>query len=226
MMGGIVQLVYKLTGSVNLGIAAYTLFQMAVLSLIFGYFIWKLKEHGLWKRGQWILTFYLGICPPLVMFCLCSAKDGLFMGMLLIQVLLLLDLCEDVEAFFTNKKKLLLFAVSAILMMLFRHNGCYAFLVFLPFLAVFMKKKATGLQAGKTLLYGVLLICLYLILNKGFAFITKASDGEHQEMLTVPIMQLARTYAYEPEAFFGGRQASTVPVSSGGSLAALYAEGI
>lgn len=201
MMGGIVQLIYKLTGSVNLGIAAYTLFQMAVLSLVFGYFIWKLKEHGLRKRGQWILTLYLGICPPLVMFSLCSAKDGLFMGMLLIQVLLLLDLCEDVEAFFTNKKKLLLFAASAILMMLFRHNGCYAFLVFLPFLTVFMKKKATGLLAGKTLLYGVLLICLYLILNKGLAFITKASDGEHQEMLTVPIMQLARTYAYEPDAF-------------------------
>lgn len=201
MMGGIVQLVYKLTGSVNLGIAAYTLFQMVVLSLVFGYFMWKLKEHGLRKRGQWILTLYLGICPPLVMFCLCSAKDGLFMGMLLIQVLLLLDLCEDVEVFFTNRKKLLLFAVSAILMMLFRHNGCYAFLVFLPFLAVFMKKKATGSLAGKTLLYGVMLVCLYLILNKGLAFATKASDGEHQEMLTVPIMQLARTYAYEPDAF-------------------------
>ncbi len=201
MMGGIVQLVYKLTGSINLGIAAYTLFQMAVLSLIFGYFIWKLKEHGLRKQGQWILTLYLGICPPLVMFSLCSAKDGLFMGMLLIQVLLLLDLCEDVEAFFTNRKKLLLFAASAISMMLLRHNGCYAFLVFLPFLAVFIKKKATGLLAGKTLLYGVLLICLYLILNKGLALATKASDGEHQEMLTVPIMQLARTYAYEPEAF-------------------------
>ena len=201
MMGGIVQLVYKLTGSVNLGIAAYTLFQMAVLSLVFGYFIRKLKEHGLRKWGQWLLTFYLGICPPLVMFSLCSAKDGLFMGMLLIQVLLLLDLCEDVEAFGANKKKLLLFASSAILMMLLRHNGCYAFLVFLPFLTVFIKKKATGGLAGKTLFYGVLLICLYLILNKGLAFATKASDGEHQEMLTVPIMQLARTYAYEPDAF-------------------------
>ena len=201
MMGGIVQLVYKLTGADNLGIAAYTLFQMAVLALIFGYFICKLKEHGLRKRGQWILTLYLGICPPLVMFSLCSAKDGLFMGMLLIQVLLLLDLCGDIEAFFTNKKKLLLFTVSAILMMLFRHNGCYAFLVFLPFLAVFVKKKATGRKAGRTLLYGVLLICLYLILNKGLVLATKASDGEHQEMLTVPIMQLARTYAYEPDAF-------------------------
>lgn len=201
MMGGIVQLVYKLTGTVNLGIASYTLFQMAVLSSIFGYFIWKLKEHGLRKRGQWILTLYLGICPPLVMFSLCSAKDGLFMGMLLIQVLLLLDLCEDVEAFWANKKKLLLFASSAILMMMLRHNGCYAFLVFLPFLAAFVKKKATGLLAGKTLFYGVLLICLYLILNKGLAFATKASDGEHQEMLTVPIMQLARVYAYEPDAF-------------------------
>ena len=201
MMGGIVQLVYKLTGTVNLGIASYTLFQMAVLSSIFGYFIWKLKEHGLRKRGQWILTLYLGICPPLVMFSLCSAKDGLFMGMLLIQVLLLLDLCEDVEAFWANKKKLLLFASSAILMMMLRHNGCYAFLVFLPFLAAFVKKKATGLLAGKTLFYGVLLICLYLILNKGLAFATKASDGEHQEMLTVPIMQLARIYVYEPDAF-------------------------
>ena len=77
MLGGIVQLVYKLTGSINLGIAAYTLFQMAALSLIFGYFIWKLGELGLRKRGQWILTLYLGICPPLVMFSLCSAKDGL-----------------------------------------------------------------------------------------------------------------------------------------------------
>lgn len=105
MLGGIVQLVYKLTGSINLGIAAYTLFQMAALSLIFGYFIWKLGEHGLRKRGQWILTLYLGICPPLVMFSLCSAKDGLFMGMLLIQVLLLLDLCEDVEAFWADRKK-------------------------------------------------------------------------------------------------------------------------
>ena len=209
MMGGIVQLVYKLTGTVNLGIASYTLFQMAVLSSIFGYFIWKLKEHGLRKRGQWILTLYLGICPPLVMFSLCSAKDGLFMGMLLIQVLLLLDLCEDVEAFWANKKKLLLFASSAILMMMLRHNGCYAFLVFLPFLAAFVKKKAffdnERTQAGKLsvklLFFGVLLICLYLILNKGLAFITRASDGEHQEMLTVPIMQLARVYAYEPDAF-------------------------
>ena len=74
MLGGIVQLVYKLTGSINLGIAAYTLFQMAALSLIFGYFIWKLGEHGLRKRGQWILTLYLGICPPLVMFSLCSVS--------------------------------------------------------------------------------------------------------------------------------------------------------
>ncbi len=177
MLGGIVQLVYKLTGSINLGIAAYTLFQMAALSLIFGYFIWKLGELGLRKRGQWILTLYLGICPPLVMFSLCSAKDGLFMGMLLIQVLLLLDLCEDVEAFWADREKMLLFAVSAILMMLFRHNGCYAFLVFLPFLAAFVKKKAfsgndriqAGRRSARLLAYGVLLICLYLILNKGLA---------------------------------------------------------
>ena len=34
LLGGIIPLVYKITGSYNLGIACYTLFQMAVLSCI------------------------------------------------------------------------------------------------------------------------------------------------------------------------------------------------
>ena len=36
LMGGTVQLIHKLTGSYNAGIACYTLLQMAALSLIFG----------------------------------------------------------------------------------------------------------------------------------------------------------------------------------------------
>ena len=235
MLGGIIRLVEKVTGAVNYGIAAYTLFQMTVMSLIFGYLIWKLKEHGLGKKGQWILAIYLGICPPLVMFSLCSSKDGLFMGMLLIQVLLLLDLCQDAEGFLKNKKKMVLFAAASVLMMLLRHNGFYAFLIFLPILVIFVLRRGvisrsgyeentrkigktghewntrkgtntgnvenTRKTSGKLLVYGILVIFLYLLLNKCLIFATRASDGEHQEILTVPIMQLARTYAYEPDAF-------------------------
>lgn len=51
----------------------------------------------------------------------------------------------------------------------------------------------------------LILMALSIVLSLGGTRILKlatgATDGEHQEMLTVPIQQLARTYTYSPEAF-------------------------
>lgn len=229
LLGGMIQLFYKLSGSVNIGIAAYILIQMAMLCVISGYFVWKLQRRGLGRLGQWLLTLYLGLCPPLVMFALCSAKDGLFTGMLLVQVLLLQELCREPEQFLCQKKKLLCLSISTVGMMLLRNNGCYAFAVFLIVLVIFLhqtgKAQASQLSEHKTdplqkrslqdkcfswkrrtpairiLGWGLLLIVVYLGMNRGLAAVTQAEDSEHQEILTVPIMQLARTYAYEPDSF-------------------------
>ena len=97
LMGGTVQLIHKLTGSYNAGIACYTLLQMAALSLIFGYGIRKLKEEGMGRRGGILLLAYFGGFPTIVMFSLCSAKDGLFTGMVLLMVLMLLSLIHISE---------------------------------------------------------------------------------------------------------------------------------
>ena len=48
-LGGIIQAVYKLTGSYNLGIACYTLIQMTVMAGIFAWFIEKMKTRGMAK---------------------------------------------------------------------------------------------------------------------------------------------------------------------------------
>ena len=51
----------------------------------------------------------------------------------------------------------------------------------------------------------LILMALSIVLSLGGTRILKlatgATDGEHQEMLTVPIQQLARTYTYSPDAF-------------------------
>lgn len=51
----------------------------------------------------------------------------------------------------------------------------------------------------------LILMALSIVLSLGGTRILKlatgATDGEHQELLTVPIQQLARTYTYSPEAF-------------------------
>ena len=200
MLGGIIQLVHKVSGSYNLGIACYTLFQMTVLSCIFAYGICHLRKEGMGKRKGILMTLYLGLFPTIVMFVLCSAKDGLFTGMLFLLVLMIRKLVKDPEGFFKEKKYVLLFAGSALLMMLFRHNGFYAFLVFaFLFLGLHKVMGLTG-YLKKTVLVFAGILAAYLILNKGLAFALQAQDAGSREMLTVPIQQMARVYAMEGDS--------------------------
>ncbi len=194
LLGGIIQLVYKLTDSYNLGIACYTLIQMGVLSFIFAGCVEALRARGLKKAGRILLTLYFGICPVLVMFSLCSAKDGLFTGMLLIMVLLLQELCEAPEQFFGNKRKGALLWAAALLMMLLRHNGFYAFFVFAVFCCWYLKK-----IWRKLLPYFLSMVLSYLIVNGALTGILHADASENQEILTVTISQLARVYGDEKD---------------------------
>lgn len=194
LLGGIVQAGYKLTGEYNIGIAVYTLCQMLVLSGIFAWSTEWLRKKGLSKWGQILFCLYFGVCPVLVMFSLCSAKDGLFTGMLLILLLLLQDLCEQPERFLKSKGRVIFLILSAVGMMLLRHNGFYAFLVFIPVLTLFLHrqwKRVLPMLLSAVLCYGVI--------SAGLAAVLHADQSENQEMLTVPIMQLARVYHYEKD---------------------------
>lgn len=183
LMGGTVQAGYKLTGDYNVGIAAYTVLQMLLLSGIFSWCICRLKREGMGKAGRIACILYFGWFPVIVMFVLCSAKDGLFSGMLLAVVMVLRRWqAEGVSV----GKEWILFAVSSVLMMLLRHNGFYAFIVFG---VLFCRGKRLLLSAGAAL--------LALFLSSALSFAFQAEDSEHQEMLTVPIQQLARVYCMD-----------------------------
>lgn len=195
LLGGIIQAVHKLTGSYNAGIAAYTLFQMVLLSGVFTYVIYYMKKRGIGRTLRILSVVYFAFFPVIVMFSLCSAKDGIFSAALLLLLLSLADMGREKEAFFRNRGKLLLFVGSAFVMMSFRHNGMYAFLVLVPVLLFMMKglRKKTGLLLGIT--FG-----LYFLVSAGLTAVFSAETSENQEMLTVPIQQLARTYKYDKES--------------------------
>ena len=192
LTGGIIQLVYKLSGSYNLGIACYTLFQMLVLSGIFSFAIGTMKKKGVSLTGRILTAAYFGLFPVVVMFSLCSAKDGLFTGMLLLMFLLLQELCRTPEEFFEKKGKLFLLWAASVGMMMLRHNGFYAFGVFAVLLLVILRKYFKKL----VLLLGGIFVCYFAasgILTAAF----HADASENQELLTVPIQQLARVYQRE-----------------------------
>ena len=195
LLGGMICGVHKLTDSYNLGIACYMVFQMVLAAGIFTFLFSYLRKKGVTRVLRLIGIVWLGLFPTVVMFTLCSAKDALFTLALLLLLVCLLAMGTE-AAFVESKGWQSLFVVSGMGMMLLRNNGFYAFLVMIPVL-LFLQKK----RRGRLLFLAVCAVAGCMLVNGGLKAALHADDSEYQELLTVPIQQLARTYKYAPEVF-------------------------
>lgn len=196
LLGTIILGVNKLTGSYNIGIAVYTLFQMLFMAGVFTYFIHYMRKCGVSFVIRLISILYIACFPVIVMFTLCSAKDGIFTAALLMVILLLADLGKERIDFFKSWKKPFALFGFTLLMMSFRHNGMYAFLVMVPVLLLCLKEchRKLAIVLGSIFL-------IYFLLTSGLEALLHAKDAGKQEMLTVPIQQLSRVYKYDRESF-------------------------
>ena len=197
----------------NVGIACYTLFQMILLSGIFTYFLFLLKKWNANRIYRGITLLIIGLFPIYPMYAVCSAKDTLFTGCLFIVILTLLDYIKSNEEDKSDKKRLFLFIVASVGMMLLRNNGVYAYILLIPVLALIGRKRWK-----KAALLMVASIILFLACSTVLKIGLHATDEEHQELLTVPIQQLARTYQYAPEAFSPEEKKTLFEVLSPGAL--------
>ena len=254
LLGRTIAFFHKFTGSWNAGIAVYIFLQMLVITAVFSLVLQMLRKFYVPRRVRVICLLFLGLFPTVVMYVLCSAKDGLFSAFLLLLTVFLYLLYRDPEHFLQSRKKAAGFVLSALLMMLFRYNGFYSFLVFVPFGIIFLPRTHSSLKrpvpsggpseqrcpvssgdrspqrrpadSGEPSLQRrpalfrqhssrpsrslrlritamlLLPVALFLAVNTGMTKILTGPDTkEYQEMLTVPISQLARAYNYQKDVF-------------------------
>ena len=196
LLGWIIRIMYKLTKSYNAGIAVYTFCQMLFISGCFSYTICFLKRIGV-KR--WICNtgiIFLALFPTVSMFVCCSTKDGIFCGGVLLLCTLLLEMARDSEAFWKQKCKRICFVFAILIILFFRNNGLYAFVVFLiPFALIYKKDWRKWIMP--VIVSFLLFTTTTEILKFGFHF----EEGEIAEMLCVPMQQLARVHAEKKESF-------------------------
>ena len=196
MLGGIICAVHKVTDSYNLGIAAYTLVQMILVSSVFAFLISYLRKKKVSRLLRFISVIYFAFFPVIVMFTLCSAKDAIFTATLLLLLISMLEMGISGEEFFNSKPRMTFFILSALTMMLFRKNGIYAFIVLVPALLIYYKK-----YLKKMCVILIITLFSYFLINTSMMLIFHAETVENQEILTVPIQQLARTYKFNKEVF-------------------------
>ena len=195
LLGGIVSLGNKIFASYNAGIALYMVFQMLLMAGCFTYILSYFRQNRapVWLRRAGVL--YFAFFPVIQMYVLCSAKDTLYSAGMLLTIVLLLRLFREKAEFFSDQKKTALLLLSLFSMAAMRHNGFYILLLMIPVI-ILCAGKNCRVKAAATACTALL---LYLLVSNGLAFVLHAQVQENQEMLTVPIQQLARVYAISPE---------------------------
>ncbi len=190
---------YRLAGSYNLGIAVYTLLQMFTLAVIFSYGISFLRRYGVPALARLPVFLFWGLSPVVQLFSTSMTKDIYFSGVLLLFFLLLVDYSAQGQGFLESGRKKLAFVFVAFGTMILRNNGFYIVLVVLAvmfFAGRGCRRKLLPVFAGIAVLFAVYTGPVYHMLG--------VSRGGVQEMMSVPLQQMARTWLFhynelEPE---------------------------
>ncbi len=174
---------FRLTGSMLIALSLYTLFQMCVLAGSVWYFISTLRLFRVKPKICLLITLFYALIPYHAVFSVTIWKDILFAAALL---------CFSCSMLrFLLKKSLpilhlIIFVLTGLMLCLFRSNGWYAFLLCLPFLFVFFRKKAGIFYPALAAIFLIAAIIKYPVMN---AFHVTAPDLV--ESLSIPIQQIA-----------------------------------
>ena len=204
MLGFTVSKVYALTGSINKGIAAYTVFQELLMLLGCGY-VFNLLHRRKVRTSLYIFTFiFFAFFPTIVIFVFTSIKDSIFAVALAGFLLLNLFLYEDPVSFFKKKSNIVMWVILALAVCIFRNNAIYAVIPTLPFFLIFILKNRKTMIKSLIMLFVtavIFIIYKYPVTNALTTAGTYAS-----EKLSVPCQQIKRVYAYHYDELSGSEK--------------------
>lgn len=169
----------------NVGVAIYTVLQMCILSAIYSNMISVLYKNNLKKRYCILIIAYFALLPLHAMSAITMTKDYLFAGFVLWFTVSLYQIFVNEDM---SVKVICQMIISASLLILFRSNGIYAYVLCIPFLLYFLKN-----NRKKFLLYlGCPLLVYALVLGPVYDFIGVQKPGDIVESISIPMQHVAR----------------------------------
>lgn len=179
-------------GSLEIGMACYSIFQMLVFSVACGYAcvtIYRLVKR---KWAVVLTALFFGFFPLVSVLSVGATKDVLFSALFIIFICLFVE-----RTFFATGKKQwvidILWLLEAIIMMLFRNNAIYAVAVFTIFALILEKKKQK---------IRLLILCLLFVIGgkaglEGMQIVIGTEGrGSKVEAYSVIMQQFARVGYY------------------------------
>lgn len=184
---------YGISGSPEVGIACYTLFQMMFMALCFSYLTMHLDR----RSSQIRAVIFFAIIPFNAVFAVTIWKDVLFAGITILLFCVVKDLRDCLDGGYSQEGtgsvklawKWCTFAILSVLFALFRSNAWIAYLLWIPFLVMTFRKHIMKAAIS------VITVLITVALVKGPIFQSLGVSGpDLVESLSVPSQQIARMY--------------------------------
>lgn len=201
LLGGLVEGFFHLTGSYNVGIAVYSVLQMLILAGVFASTINFMEEFGIPRFWRVVSLLFYAFSPVSQLFSICATKDVLFTGAELVFFLYTVRLAVNRELP-ADRKKMFYFGLSAFCTMIFRNNGVYIVLFTLVVL-IFVCRKTCRKYPKNWILFLLVILVPYLLYTGPVYGALDVAPGGVEEMLSVPLQQMARVYRYDRDSLEG-----------------------
>ena len=123
----------------NMAVGFFIIIQMIICSILFTYLIKFLYDKGIRKVYLVIIGLFIAFSPLYAIYSVTLWRDILF-GMAFITLFISLYnfVYNDYEFKVSN---VLIYLLSILVILFFRNNGIYVFLLFIPFLVIFTQKR-------------------------------------------------------------------------------------
>ena len=205
-LGAFFNLGGNVLGSYSVGMAVHSIVQMLLMAMIFGYALTVLYQEKTSAVMRLILLVFYAIFPTNSILAMSTTKDVLFSGLVLLFVIKMYQWSKELDGKSQNyeqgkagHRKLFLscFLLISVLMLLFRDNAVYAYIVSVPIILFSRRKdRKQMLQIG---CMALVTMVLFVGCSSCLKVATTARNGSPREMLSVPLQQMARTRVQHEE---------------------------
>ena len=171
------------------GLAFFIILQMFLCFYVISYLCDYLKRRKVDSGFILITILFFALLPINHLFTINAGKDTIFTFMFLFLIVVISELIDDPKKFFQNPKKIIQIILITLVVLFYRNNGIYVWIVTsLIFLLVLKKYRIK---------WSIVMLCTivpYLLITHPLYDYLGVRNENTREMMSVPAQSILRTY--------------------------------
>lgn len=172
---------FFVSSNMVVAVSFYTFFQMCFLAFSIFYLLMTLEAYRIRQEILIIITLFYALVPYHAVFSVTVWKDIPFAAVILLFSCSMLRMMKQ-----SGVREIVMFVFSGIMVCLLRSNGWYGFLICLPFLLIYYRRRAKCMYPAVIGILFVTIIVKYPVMN-----MMHVTQPDLIESLSIPTQQIA-----------------------------------